>query len=93
MHKEDLIKGQWVRKFINRPISGYWISQMMVPWISAEKIIEDSEGDPDIFHNFVLGLPFISKDTAVTRESIIKCISPGHNPKTKVANINNINII
>ena len=85
MPKEDLIKGQWVRKFINRPISGYWISQMMVPWISAEKIIEDSEGDPDIFHNFVLGLPFISKDTAVTRESIIKCISPGHNPKTNVA--------
>ena len=80
----DLTGGRWVNKTVGE-VSGYWISQMMVPWISATKIIEDSQGDQDIFHNFVLGLPFVSKDTSVTRESIVKCLAPGYNPQTNVA--------
>ena len=83
--KDDLIGGRWVNKYSGRDISGYWISQLFVPWISAEKIIEDSEGDPEIFHNFTLGEPFVSKDTSISRESIIKCLSPGGNPKTDIA--------
>lgn len=82
---EDLISGKWVAKFPEREISGYWISQMFIPWHSAEKIIEDSEGDKEIFHNFTLGEPYVSKDTSLTRDSIIKCLSPGGNPKTDVA--------
>src|SRR3990170_3576011 len=82
LSNEDLINGRWVVKHRDRKISGYWLSQMFVPWISASKIIEDSEGDKEIFHNFTLGLPYVSKDTTVTRESIIKCISPGFNPRT-----------
>jgi hypothetical protein len=58
---------------------------MMIPWISAEKIIDDSEGDQEIFHNFTLGLPYVSKDTSVSRDTIIKCLSPGYNPRTNVA--------
>ena len=85
LSNEDLINGRWVVKHRDRKISGYWLSQMFVPWISASKIIEDSEGDKEIFHNFTLGLPYVSKDTTVTRESIIKCISPGFNPRTGVA--------
>ncbi len=83
--KDDLRKGRWVKKYNNREISGYWVSQLFVPWIPASKIIEDSKGDPEIFHNFTLGMPYLSKDTTVTRNSIIKCISPGFNPKTSVA--------
>ena len=83
--KDDLRNGKWIKKYKNREISGYWLSQLMVPWIPANKIIDDSRGDQEIFHNFTLGLPYISKDTAVTRESIIRCISPGYNPKTAVA--------
>src|SRR3990167_3579206 len=82
---EDLLNGRWVKKYKDKEISGYWISQMFVPWISAAKLIEDSEGDQDIFHNFDLGLPYISKDTSVSRESIIKALNPGHNPRTNVA--------
>lgn len=83
--KSDLTGGRWVKKFKNKDISGYWISQMIVPWIAPSQIIEKSLEDQDIFHNFVLGLPYVSKDTSVTRESIIKCISPGYNPRTNVA--------
>ena len=81
----DLQKGQWVKKYNNREISGYWVSQLFVPWIPAKKIINESKGDPEIFHNFTLGMPYVSKDTTVTRESIVKCISPGFNPKTAVS--------
>jgi len=85
LSRDDLTSGRWVKKYKKPEISGYWISQMFVPWISAAKIIEDSEGDQDIFHNFTLGLPFISKETGVTREAILRCISPGYNPQTDVA--------
>jgi len=84
--RPDVIRsGTWVKKYRNRDISGYWISQLMIPWITAEKIIDDSKGDLEIFHNFTLGLPYVSKDTQLSRESIVKCISPGFNPKTNVA--------
>lgn len=83
--RDDLNGGQWVKKYKNREISGYWVSQLMVPWIPASKIIDDSLDDLEIFHNFTLGLPYVSKDTSVTRDDIIKCISPGFNPKTSVA--------
>ena len=82
---KELRNGRWVKKHTDKKVSGYWISQMMVPWITAEKIIEDSEGDQDVFHNFVLGLPYVSKDTTVGREAIMKCLAPGYNPRTNVA--------
>src|SRR3990167_3384528 len=53
--KQNLVDGRWVKKFKDREVSGYWMSQMFVPWISVSEIIEDSEGDADIFHNFTLG--------------------------------------
>jgi len=83
--RDTLTNGQWVQHYRDKRISGYHISQMIVPWISAAKIIEDSEGDPEIFHNFTLGLPYVSKDMSVSRESITRCISPGYNPRTDVA--------
>lgn len=39
-------------------VSGWRISHMMCDWISAEELIEDSQGDPGYFNNFVLGLPY-----------------------------------
>lgn len=85
LEPDDLTGGRWVPKFPNREISGYWMSQMFVPWISVDKIIEESEGDQEVFHNFTLGEPYVSKDTSLTREVIIKCITGGGNPKTDVA--------
>jgi len=85
MDNETRRVGRWVVKNKGAEISGYWINQMMMPWIPAKKIIEDSEGDLQIFHNFTLGLPYISKDQKVDREIITNCISPDLNPRTDVA--------
>lgn len=82
---EDRRKGLWVKKFQDRSISGYHFSQMMVPWIPASKIIEESKGDQSVFYNFTLGLPFISKDQSVGRQTITNCITPDVNTRTNVA--------
>lgn len=85
LSEEDRIRGEWVRMKLNKSISGYWLTQMMSPWIDAEKIILDSKGDQAIFHNFTLGLPYQPKDQSVSRETIIKCIVPTVNPRVNVA--------
>jgi len=73
-----------VRKFRDRDVSGYWLSQLIVPWIPASEIIKKSKKDASIFHNFCLGLPYISKDQSVSRGTITRCIFPTTNPLTGV---------
>lgn len=85
MTNETRRMGRWVKARPGSNISGYWISQLMVPWIPASKIIEDSLGSPQIFNNFTLGLPYVSKDDALTRKAILDCINPATNPRTEVA--------
>lgn len=76
--------GRWVVKNSQSSISGYWISQLAVPWISAKEIIAKSKKDQSIFHNFCLGLPYISKDQSVSRDVILRCISMTTNNRSGV---------
>jgi hypothetical protein len=76
--------GRWVRKYNDRKISGYWLSQLIVPWIPASEIIKKSKKDASLFHNFCLGLPYISKDQSVSRGTITRCVFPTVNPRTGV---------
>lgn len=68
----DRRKGQWVKRFTDgRLFSGYSISQLMCPWISASKICRDfREKTPDYFYNYVLGLPYAGSGNQVTSEII-----------------------
>jgi len=76
--------GKWVAQYPEREISGYHITKLIVPWISAKEMIEASKGDTAIFYNFWLGLPWVDPDVQVTRESIIKAIVLTQNPQTNV---------
>lgn len=76
--------GRWVVKHKGREISGYWLSQLIVPWIPASEIIKKSKKDPSIFYNFCLGLPYLSKDQSVSRQTITGCIRQTINPRTGV---------
>ncbi|MET3699357.1 phage terminase large subunit GpA [Bacillus oleivorans] len=69
-------KKQWVRKFTDtEDISGYWISQMMAPWISASELIRDEKLMlPDVFANFDLGRPYASNSNSLDPSNIIKNI-------------------
>jgi hypothetical protein len=67
--------GHW-KKTGDGEISGYHISLLMAPWISASEIIEDSEGDQEYFYNFVLGEPYNPGDLRVDRSLVLDCWTP-----------------
>lgn len=76
---DDRRKGRWIPKYGKewqdqngkRPFSGYWISQLMCPWISAEKILDDfNTKSPEYFYNFTLGLPYAGGDSKLTQQAL-----------------------
>ncbi len=81
---EDRRAGRWLRHRLS-DISGYWINQLMVPWIPASKIIHNSKKDASIFHNFTLGLPYVASEDKVSGDMIKSAIVLEENPRTDVA--------
>lgn len=68
--------GKWVAQAPGKFISGYHISLLMAPWITADEIIRDSEGDAEYFYNFVLGEPYSPGDLRVGRRTILDNWTP-----------------
>lgn len=82
----DRQNGRWVAKYASRKRRGYWISQMMAPWVPAERIIEQkNESSADFFYNFVLGKAYTPSDLIVNRETILRACAPSLIPKVGVA--------
>ena len=84
---ESRKNGRWIKKHMNREISGYWVCQMIAPWVSAKKIIDEyynNKGNTAYFYNFVLGKPYQEKDLSVDRQTIIDCVVPTRNRKQSV---------
>ncbi len=71
---EVRLVGEWVAEHPGRDWSGYHISQLMAPWITAAEIIEAEETKTqEYFYNFVLGLPVIGGANQVSRSIILQC--------------------
>lgn len=82
---EDRRMGRWVQKYPKRDRHGYWISQMMAPWVSASRLIEqEEESSKDFFYNFVLGKAYTPSDLIVNRETILRACAPSTIPKLDV---------
>lgn len=78
--------GRWVAKYPDRKRHGYWFSQLMAPWVSAQRIIEQyEESSLDFFYNFVLGKAYTPSDLIVNRENILRACAPSHIPRVNVA--------
>jgi len=74
---KDRQNGQWVAKFPSRKRRGYWLSQLMIPWVTAAKIMRQKEDmSIEVFHNFVLGLPYQASEHMINRESILGASFP-----------------
>lgn len=69
-------KGRWVPQNPGSNVSGYHISHLMCCWIKVEEIIEDSQGDPAYFNNFVLGKPYSPGDLSVSKTTILDLWTP-----------------
>jgi len=83
---EDRNKGEWIQKYRNKDISGYWINQMMASWKScADLLRKEKESSKGHFMNFCLGLPYIGSDMVVNREIIVNNIVLTDNKKKNVA--------
>lgn len=63
--------------------SGYHISQLMCPWITAEKILQDFETkDKQYFWNYVLGLPYISSENKISASTVLMNCTDAVNDQT-----------
>lgn len=71
----DRRKGRWVVQR-ESDVSGYHISHLICPWIPAKDVIDDSEGDPEYFYNFVLGEPYSPGDLQVNKSTLLDIWTP-----------------
>lgn len=59
--------------------SGYHISQLMCPWITASDILkasQDPKKNEQYFYNYVLGLPYVGSENKITRDVVLKNVVP-----------------
>ena len=85
LSREERRVGRWVRKYRDKEFSGYWISLLMAPWITAEEIIKYYETkSAEYFSNFVLGLPYVGEGNQVTPDIIYRNCSNDINNQERV---------
>lgn len=72
----DRKQGEWRPTNEGARISGYHVSQLMAPWISAAEIVEKKETErwPQTFYNFVLGLPYAGENVPIKRTDLLECV-------------------
>lgn len=77
--------GKWIAKYPSRTHRrGYWINQLMCPWVDAGYIVDKSKDDPAFFANFVLGQAYTEAEILVDRSAIVRKCVPGYIPKEGV---------
>src|SRR3990167_3243007 len=77
-------RGQWIAKYPSREIHGYWINQMMAPWLTCDQIAYEEENrDRAYFYNFILGKPYIGSDIVIDTSLILSNVSNSLNSKTQ----------
>ncbi len=83
---QDRRMGRWVAKYPSRKRHGYWFSQMMAPWVTAERILDQyEESGIDFFYNFVLGKAYTPSDMIVDRAAILRAAAPSNIARSHVA--------
>lgn len=73
LSRKDRRKGQWVKKFKDRPVSGYWIPLLICPWVTAGEILNyHKDKSEEYFYNKVLGLPYVGGGNKLTRAYLMR---------------------
>ncbi len=76
---------QWVARWRDREISGYWINHMIAPWIPAKDTIEDYQsGDEEYFHKFVIAKAIVDPEAKITREVILRNCTASNPDRTLI---------
>jgi hypothetical protein len=74
---DDRRMGQWVAKYPEKvtTMSGYWVSLLICPWVSAEYIVkkfQHSDTTPEFFYTKILGLPYADASSKLLRQSFFQ---------------------
>lgn len=70
--------GRWMAQKPGAIWSGYHISLLMAPWVTADEIVDkfnDPRQNMDYFYNKVLGLPYAGSGNVVDQESILGSVT------------------
>ena len=74
---ESILDGAWVAKYPNRDTPGFWISQLMVPWISIQDLYNEFRRvRPKIFYNLRMGKPFAPGLGGLSFEEVREAVKP-----------------
>lgn len=81
LSNKNRVVGEWkARKFKVKPkYSGYHISLLMAPWVSAKEILDkfnDKDSTEQFFYNKVLGLPYVGRGNKLTKEQLMANLDP-----------------
>ncbi|OGZ28220.1 MAG: hypothetical protein A2427_02605 [Candidatus Nealsonbacteria bacterium RIFOXYC1_FULL_40_7] len=74
--------GRWIAQNPGAEWSGYHISLLMAPWITAKEIVEkynDPKQTTEYFYNKVLGLPYAGSGNVVTEDTILGVVANENN--------------
>ncbi len=73
--------GSWTGSTVEGHATGFHLSQILSPVVPARRLVQqwqDAQGDPSalqIFHNAVLGLPYLAEGARLTQENIESAIT------------------
>jgi len=72
----DRRNGYWEATNPGARTSGYHVTQLMAPWISASDIVRKKEDERwlSTFYNFVLGEPYAGENVPIKRTDLLECI-------------------
>lgn len=72
---EVRMQGQWIAKYPERKMAGYWVPLLIAPWVSAGDIIDkfnNPETTQEFFYTKILGLPYADASAKLLRNSFLQ---------------------
>ena len=88
--EKTLREGRWKARYPKRETEGYWITQMMAPWISPQQLIEsfqecekgENEMTLEYFYNHKLGVPYVETESQILPSMIYKNLTTKDHKET-----------
>lgn len=75
-------KGNWIKRWNDVEMSGYHISSLMAPHLSADWILKEQRDKPEQqFTNMILGEPYVGSGNYLPRHVLFGNLSPRDNPQ------------
>jgi len=90
LSKKAIRNGKWKARYPDKKISGYLLTQMIFPWISAKDLVDYYENAKngkqgftmEYFYNHKLGLPYVSSESRIGKDLILRNLTSQEHTET-----------